>query len=41
MLFDGAVRPVNGALRPDPDRPGLGLEFKQKDAEPFQVWGAE
>jgi L-alanine-DL-glutamate epimerase-like enolase superfamily enzyme len=41
MLFEGAAKPVNGELRPDTDRPGLGLEFKQKDAERFQVWAAE
>ena len=28
MLFDGALTPVGGALRPDLSRPGLGLEFK-------------
>ena len=32
MLFDGALTPVGGALRPDLSRPGLGLEFKRKDA---------
>jgi L-alanine-DL-glutamate epimerase-like enolase superfamily enzyme len=37
MLFDGAGVPVNGELRPDPTRPGLGLEFKHKDAERFKV----
>jgi L-alanine-DL-glutamate epimerase-like enolase superfamily enzyme len=41
MLFDGAAPPVNGALRPDPSRPGLGLEFKHKDAERFKVWSAD
>ena len=41
MLFDGAAAPVGGVLRPDPSRPGLGLEFKQKDAERFKVWAAE
>src|SRR5919197_1149061 len=28
LLFDGAPRPDGGYLRPDPNRPGLGLEFK-------------
>jgi L-alanine-DL-glutamate epimerase-like enolase superfamily enzyme len=37
MLFDGAVTPVNGALRPDLSRPGMGLEFKRKDAERYAV----
>ena len=40
MLFDGAATPVNGALRPDPARPGMGLEFKHADAERFRVWAA-
>jgi L-alanine-DL-glutamate epimerase-like enolase superfamily enzyme len=33
MLFDGVPRPVDGSLRPDPSRPGLGLELKRADAE--------
>ncbi len=33
MVFDGAPQPRNGELRPDPDRPGHGLAFKQADAE--------
>ncbi len=37
MLFDGAPRPVGGALRPDLSRPGLGLEFKSQDAARFAV----
>jgi L-alanine-DL-glutamate epimerase-like enolase superfamily enzyme len=32
MLFDGAPRPERGAIRPDPSRPGLGLELKREDA---------
>ncbi len=36
MLFDGAPRPEAGDLRPDLTRPGLGLEFKRKDAECFR-----
>jgi L-alanine-DL-glutamate epimerase-like enolase superfamily enzyme len=35
MLFDGAATPRDGALHPN-DRPGLGLEFKFKDAECFR-----
>jgi L-alanine-DL-glutamate epimerase-like enolase superfamily enzyme len=35
MLFDGAAEPQNGVLEPDLTRPGLGLEFKWEDAEPF------
>jgi L-alanine-DL-glutamate epimerase-like enolase superfamily enzyme len=37
MLFDGARTPVRGALYPDLSRPGLGLEFKRQDAEPFAI----
>ena len=37
MLFDGAIRPINGCLRPDRSRPGLGLEFKRADAERYAV----
>ncbi len=36
MLFDGVLEPVDGALRPDPDRPGLGIDFKRSDAAHFQ-----
>lgn len=37
LFFDGAARAENGELRPDLTRPGLGLEFKRVDAEPFLV----
>ncbi len=37
LLFDGALDPVNGYLRPDPSRPGLGLELKRQDAERFAI----
>jgi L-alanine-DL-glutamate epimerase-like enolase superfamily enzyme len=37
MLFDGAIKPVSGALHPDRSRPGLGLELKRKDAERFAI----
>ncbi len=37
MLFDGAPRPVKGALHADMSRPGFGLEFKNKDAEKYKV----
>ncbi len=36
MVFDGVLEPVDGALRPDPDRPGLGIEIKRSDAERFR-----
>jgi L-alanine-DL-glutamate epimerase-like enolase superfamily enzyme len=32
MFFDGAPEPRDGCLRPDPDRPGLGLDFRRQDA---------
>jgi L-alanine-DL-glutamate epimerase-like enolase superfamily enzyme len=35
MFFDGVPQPVNGALRPDLSRPGLGLELKRADAQRF------
>jgi hypothetical protein len=31
--------PANGALRPDPGRPGLGLEARWPDLEPYRVYG--
>jgi L-alanine-DL-glutamate epimerase-like enolase superfamily enzyme len=37
MLFDGAEPPVDGALRPDPARTGLGLELREKDAERYRI----
>lgn len=33
LLFDGAPTPDNGRLAPDLDRPGLGIEFKEQDAQ--------
>jgi L-alanine-DL-glutamate epimerase-like enolase superfamily enzyme len=37
MLFDGAAVPKNGQIFPDLSRSGLGLSFKEKDAERFAV----
>jgi L-alanine-DL-glutamate epimerase-like enolase superfamily enzyme len=37
MLFDGALTPVAGELRPDLSRPGLGLEFKRADARSYAI----
>ena len=37
MLFDGALTPVEGALRPDLSRPGMGLELKRADAARYAV----
>lgn len=36
MLFDGYCEPVNGVMRPDLTRAGLGLAFKHNDAERFR-----
>jgi L-alanine-DL-glutamate epimerase-like enolase superfamily enzyme len=33
MLFDGLPQMINGELRPDLSRPGLGLELKRADAK--------
>jgi L-alanine-DL-glutamate epimerase-like enolase superfamily enzyme len=41
MIFDGAIKPTNGNLKPDLSRPGLGLEFKRKDAQNFEIFAAE
>ncbi len=35
MFFDGVPNPVQGELRPDLSRPGLGIELKAADAERF------
>lgn len=37
MLFDGVLDPAGGTVRPRDDAPGLGLEFKRPDAEPYRV----
>ncbi|HVL58278.1 MAG TPA: enolase C-terminal domain-like protein, partial [Burkholderiaceae bacterium] len=37
MLFDGACVPQRGRLAYDDARPGLGIEFKSKDAECFKT----
>jgi len=36
LLFDGALDPAGGALRPDPGRPGLGLWLRAADAERYR-----
>jgi L-alanine-DL-glutamate epimerase-like enolase superfamily enzyme len=40
MIFDGAIQPEKGMLKPDASRPGLGLQFKSKDAVKYQVFSA-
>jgi L-alanine-DL-glutamate epimerase-like enolase superfamily enzyme len=37
LFFDGVLDPVDGCLRPDPSRPGLGLELKHQDVERFAL----
>ncbi|HLH24374.1 MAG TPA: enolase C-terminal domain-like protein [Chloroflexota bacterium] len=37
MLFDGAPQPAGGCLRPDPGRPGLGLDLRRQDAEQWRI----
>jgi L-alanine-DL-glutamate epimerase-like enolase superfamily enzyme len=36
LLFDGVLEPDRGSMRPDRDRPGLGIELKRHDAEPYR-----
>jgi len=36
-LFDGAPCPEGGLLRPDPLRPGLGIEFRRQDAARYAL----
>jgi L-alanine-DL-glutamate epimerase-like enolase superfamily enzyme len=37
MFFDGTLDPLGGVIRPAPDRPGLGLEFRAADAEKYRT----
>lgn len=37
LLFDGVLEPVDGALQPDLERPGNGLELKRADAERYAI----
>ncbi|MBV8085050.1 MAG: mandelate racemase [Chloroflexi bacterium] len=37
LIFDGAPKPEGGCLRPDPSRPGMGVELKRKEAEQWRV----
>jgi len=41
MIFEGAIKPVNGNLKPNLSRPGLGLELKRREAEKFQIFSAD
>lgn len=40
MLFDGAPQAANGSIAPDLSRSGVGLSFKERDAEQYEVHGA-
>lgn len=37
IFFDGFCEPRQGQMKPDPSRPGMGLELKTKDAEKFRI----
>ena len=37
MLFEGTLTPVEGSLRPDPERQGLGLTLRPAAAERFEA----
>ncbi len=37
MAFDGTLDPEGGSLRPDRSLPGLGLQLKEADLEPYRV----
>lgn len=37
LLFEGAPVPKDGLIRPDLSRPGIGLEFKESDAEHYRL----
>jgi L-alanine-DL-glutamate epimerase-like enolase superfamily enzyme len=36
LLFDGVLEPDGGVLRPDPSRPGSGLDLKRADARRYE-----
>jgi hypothetical protein len=37
MLFDGFSFPIDGCLKPDLSRTGMGIEFKHADAKKFRI----
>jgi L-alanine-DL-glutamate epimerase-like enolase superfamily enzyme len=37
MLFEGFIEPVQGQLKPDRSRPGLGLELREDEARLFRI----
>lgn len=38
ILLDGVIRPEGGMLRPDRTRAGIGLEFREQDADAYRVY---
>jgi len=36
MLFEGALDPPGGTMRPDPGRPGHGMALRKADAERYR-----
>lgn len=38
-FFEGMPSPVEGGLKPDPNRPGLGITFRRADAASWQIYG--
>ena len=40
MLFEGTLQPVAGQLRPDPERPGLGLELRRDAVARYRAGGS-
>ncbi len=41
MLFDGAIRAVDGKLKPDMSRPGLGLRLNREAADPYRSYSSK
>ncbi len=39
LVFDGVLTPAGGSLWPDPQAPGLGLDVRWPDIEPYRVYG--
>jgi L-alanine-DL-glutamate epimerase-like enolase superfamily enzyme len=37
ILFDGAIDPIGGKLRPDRTRPGHGMSLKSADAQQYRI----
>ncbi|MDX1583043.1 MAG: enolase C-terminal domain-like protein [Thermoanaerobaculia bacterium] len=37
MFFDGFRSQADGVMKPDHDRPGLGIDFQRSDAEPYRT----